>query len=130
MSWFQVHRRRTAWIALLAILAATLMPTLAQAVAASQGSAWVEVCTVGGSRWVNAAAPGEALPSDDAPASAHAFDQCPYCHLHLNGFVPLAAAPVDALGLDLSHALPRAFLEAPHTLHAWASAQPRGPPAC
>lgn len=115
---------------MLAVFAATLLPTLAQALAAGQGSAWVEVCTVGGSRWVNAAEPGGPPPSDEAPASAHVVDKCPYCPLHLTGFVPVAASMGDAFGPELSHVLPCAFLEAPRTLHAWASAQPRGPPAC
>lgn len=109
---------------MLAILLASLAPTLSHALASGSGSNWIEVCTIQGSKWVAADEDG----SERAPASAHTFDHCPYCSLHAP---TLGLPPVAGLILlppHRAHELPTAFLAAPRTLHAWVSAQPRAPP--
>lgn len=123
----RASRRLCAWIATLAVLMAALAPAISQAVGARGAATWIEVCTAGGSRWI---ASDPAAPAGEAPAPGleHALDHCPYCSLHapLADLPPAPAAALPDPGLD--HVLPRAFLQAPRTLHAWRQAQPRAPP--
>lgn len=118
------HRRFTIWIAVLAVLLGALVPSLSRALATNDGAAWIEICTIQGTKWVSA---DEADP-DRAPTSAHVLDHCAYCSLNTPtlGLPPSATAVLPSS--RLAHALPWAFLAAPTTLHAWVSAQPRAPP--
>jgi hypothetical protein len=124
MRVLRVHRRLTSWFVLLAVLASTLVPSWSHALGLAQGASWVEVCTAKGSRWVQADDGG----AGSVPSLAHAAEHCPYCSVHTPalGLPPAVTAelPVSAL----SQTVPRAFLAAPRTLPAWASAQPRAPP--
>lgn len=124
MCEFRVHVRTTGWIAVLAILLASLAPTLGHALASGMGSNWVEICTTQGSKWI---APDED-GSERTPASAHVLDHCPYCSLHAPTLGVPPVANLTHLPLRLAHEVPRAFLAAPRTLHAWVSAHPRAPP--
>ncbi len=128
--------RPLTWIALVAILALALLPTLSHAWAHVRGQGaggWAEVCTTQGPQRIAVDADGKLAdttiePAAD-PAGALHLQHCPLCVLSLD--VPLLppAAPA-ALPLALASAAPpAAFLHAPHTLHAWRSAQPRGPPS-
>ena len=120
----RAHRRITAWIATLAILLVALAPALSHALATATGADWTEICTAQGSKWVQAGEDG----SERSPASSPLLDHCPCCSLHAPVLgLPPATALVH-LPLQLSHAVPLAFLSAPRTLHAWVSAQPRAPP--
>ena len=120
----RAHRRLTSWIAVLAILLASLAPALSHALATATGTSWVEICTTQGSKWIQAGEDG----SERSPASAHVLDHCPYCSLHAPTLGLPPATLLGQLPLQLSHEVPRAFLFAPRTLHAWLSAQPRAPP--
>lgn len=120
----RAHRRLTSWIAVLAILLASLAPALSHALATSTGTSWVEICTTQGSKWIQAGEDG----SERSPASAHVLDHCPCCSLHAPTLGLPPATLLGQLPLQLSHEVPRAFLFAPRTLHAWLSAQPRAPP--
>lgn len=120
----RAHRRLTSWIAALAILLASLAPALSHALASATGSNWIEICTTQGSKWIQAGEDG----TERAPASAHLLEHCPYCTLHAPVLGLPPAAALAHLPLQLSHAVPLAFLSAPRTLHAWVSAQPRAPP--
>lgn len=124
MRAWRAHTRLTSWIALLAIVLASIAPSLSHALSSASGSSWVEVCTAQGSRWIDAGEDG----SKPAPASAHVLEHCPYCSLHVPtpGLPP--ATHFAPLPLGLSDELPLAFLAAPRTLPAWVSAQPRAPP--
>ena len=116
-------RRISSWIAILAILLGALAPAISHALA-SPGKGWVEVCTAQGTIWVAGDEAGDNKSSKTTDEAKH----CAYCsfHAHALGILPSAATalPVPAL----SEAVPRAFLSAPRTLHAWANAQPRAPP--
>lgn len=120
----RAHRRLTSWIAVLAILLASLAPALSHALATATGTSWVEICTTQGSKWIQAGEDG----SERSPASAHVLDHCPFCSLHAPTLGLPPATLLGQLPLQLSHEVPRAFLFAPRTLHAWLSAQPRAPP--
>ncbi len=116
--------RRLAWLALLAMLAMAVFPTVSHALAAARGdSAWLEVCTAQGVRMV------EAGDNNSAPADAGAHQQnCPYC---AQGAAALGMPPTPSAAFVLPEvgvAMPALFLHAPRTAHAWCSAQPRAPP--
>src|SRR5437867_369193 len=72
--------RRFAWIALTAMLALALMPTLSHAFSFARGaqSALSEVCTPQGARVV---ALNDQAP-EPAPAAFGHLDHCPLCSLH------------------------------------------------
>lgn len=111
------------------MLALALLPTVSHALAFAHGgkSNWAEICTPQGMKLVALDdAPG-AADTPPAQAGSH-LDHCPYCGLsgHATGLPPApAAVPGLPAGAD---AVPRLFLQAPRTLFAWRSAQPRGPP--
>ncbi|ALV05210.1 DUF2946 domain-containing protein [Roseateles depolymerans] len=116
-------KRLTLWMALVAILMMAVAPLVSQVVGADRE--WQEICGVGGARWVqtSTADPGQDLPQ----SPAHLLDHCPYCSLHADA-LGMPPSPLAALPALPAHTLPPAFLQAPYTLHAWLTAQPRGPP--
>ena len=108
-------RQLTSWIALLAILAVTFMPTITQAMSGSFG---VEVCSASK---VDGTAP--------APAQGHhVLDHCPYCALHADLALPVLPPAGDAPVAVLFRELPAAFLAAPRASTTWSTAQSRAPP--
>ncbi len=125
MRALRAHGRLTTWIAALAILLASLAPSLSHALASASGAGWIEICTVQGSKWISADQAG----SERAPASAHVADHCPYCSLHTPALGLPPADTSTGQPPSLAHEVPLAFLAAPRTLHAWVSAQPRAPPS-
>lgn len=131
--------RRAAWIALLAVFALALAPTVSRLLAAHAGSAsaWAEICTPQGTRWIALAADGvsadaavdpQATPPGSSVDTLH-LEHCPLCGLGAHAPVlPTAALTwqAPAAGRAL---MPPLFSQAPRPLFAWAAAQPRGPPA-
>jgi hypothetical protein len=118
------HRSYIVWLALAAVLALALMPSLARAwvsTQAAQGGNWVELCTAEGTRWVKL--------SDEEPVQKFAMpDACDFCQLQGKLWVlpgahpswswwPAVAAPPVHAGQVL------------HRVPVWASASSRGPPA-
>ena len=121
------HRRLTVWIALAAMLAFALLPTLSRAMAfAGGGGGWAEVCTPQGMRLVPT---GDAEPAGASAQAGIQLDHCAFCSMATDGAAPLPAV-APALHLPLNGAEPpQRFLQAAVTPHAWRTAQPRGPPA-
>ncbi len=114
-------------MAVLAMLVVALGPLLTLARGGVPTPTWTEVCTAQGARWV--AADGEAATPDLPGGMTHPLQHCPWCSLQ---FQALALPPVPSLlqvAEPFTQALPQAYLRAPRTLHAWASAQARAPPA-
>src|SRR5262249_16961811 len=126
------HLHRCTWIALVAMWALALAPTLSHALSFARGqqATLAEICTPQGTRFVDA--DGQSVPASGpgnrGVMAAH-LDPCPFCAVHAGAVgLPnaLDAAPLRA---DLSQAQPALYLHAPHTLHAWRTAQSRAPPA-
>ena len=119
--------RSFVWLALVAVLAMALLPTVSHALASSQSlsSGWAEICTPQGTQWV---AEDGSLAGDAAPVvgADHQLD-CPYCRPSsvIAGLPPVPTVWLPAVS---GQAEPALFFHAPRTLFAWASAQPRGPP--
>lgn len=122
----RASRPVVAWLALLAVLMATLAPAVSQALGAHGPTSWVEVCTANGARLVPL--DGAAPQAPAAPADAHLLGHCPYCALHTDTLAPPPALPVLSAPPALAHLLPAAFLHAPRTAAVWHSAQARAPP--
>jgi hypothetical protein len=129
MSPSRAQRQLAAWLAMLAILMASLAPSVSHALGLTRGASWIEVCSAQGSRWVKGdSSDPRSNESGSVPAAAHLLDHCPCCSVHMPAWglpparevVPLAPGPEDEL--------PPAFLAARLTPHAWVTAQPRAPP--
>ncbi|MFM9916663.1 MAG: DUF2946 domain-containing protein [Rhizobacter sp.] len=119
--------RRHCWIALIAMLALALLPTVSHALASWRGqSPLTEVCTPQGSRQVTP----DADPSGQgAPASVGLhLEHCPFCVTHLGALGMPHASASTALRSMTWVEKPQRFLHAPCTQFAWCSAQPRAPP--
>lgn len=119
-----------AWIACFAILLSALAPAISHAVQPDVPAGWAEICSVTGAKLARLVDPGEASTDGSQPQSsqAHTYKNCPYCALHSDELAP-PPAPLGLLPLaELGQAVPTLFLQAPRTLFAWASAQPRAPP--
>lgn len=124
MCAFRAPKRLTSWIAAVAILLASLAPSLSHALGSTAGASWIEICTSQGSKWITEKSDG----SPSTPIASHIFEHCPFCSMHAPapGLPPsLETAP---LLIEGHGDFPPAFYSAPRTLHAWASAQPRAPP--
>jgi len=118
---------RAVWIAFLAIFGLVFAPTISHALAHGGGSAWTEVCTLQGMKLV---ATVDAADQSSQPAtSLDHMTHCPLCGLSASPYTPPAAAHSVIEPTGLSHLQPTLFLRASRPLFAWASAQPRAPPA-
>lgn len=135
---FHRFRRSLASLALLAMLANALMPTLAQAQArladGSGVAGWTEICAADGTRWVRLDAAGAVLERsatrpEGAPAALHGA--CGYCLPHAGSFALPAPDPGHgpapaALATGL-WAAPAAAPEVTASFH-WDWPALRGPP--
>jgi hypothetical protein len=128
-----VSLRRACWLAIVAMLALALLPTVSHALAAARGqSPWAEICTPQGARVVSIADAGARVIADrddgrSGSAGIH-LEHCPFCS---SSTVVFGMPPVQTGTLVLAAGgiePPPRFLQAAHTLHAWRSAQPRAPP--
>ena len=122
------RRQAFAWFALVAMLALALLPTVSRAMAFAQGGggAWAEVCTPQGMVRV---ALDDAPGATPAPAQAGSMlDHCHFCGLASQAAGMPPAPPLLPPVQTADSLVPPLWLQAPHTLFAWRSAQPRGPP--
>lgn len=123
------RRHPLIWLALAAMLAMALLPTVSHALAFARGGAgaWTEVCTPQGLRLV--AGPAYEAGQGDAPlqAAGH-LEHCPLCTLAADH--PGLPAAVLQAGVLLSGPVLRLppVAQALRALPPWRQAQPRGPP--
>ncbi|WP_428504712.1 DUF2946 domain-containing protein [Roseateles sp.] len=123
-------RVMVSWIASFAILLSALAPVISHAVQADVPAGWAEICSVTGAKLVRLSDMGSDLSDGSQPESSqgHTYKHCPFCAMHSDDLAP-PPAPVCELQLpELGQTVPTLFLQAPRTLFAWASAQPRAPP--
>jgi hypothetical protein len=112
-------RRQLARVMLFALVVTAMAPGVSRALAFAQGSMapWSVVCS----------APADA-PGGPAHGTVHLLEHCAWCSLH-GDQLALPPAAIAVHKPALRHAAPRLFLQAPHTLPVWATAQARAPPA-
>jgi Protein of unknown function (DUF2946) len=129
MPLLRLHRRFTAWLAMLALVMGALAPTVTQAMVAGGESAdWLEICSVSGMAWVKADT-GEVRdrqPDGGAPGGG-ASQHCAWCTLHGGTAGLPAVSAVIALPVRLTDR-PPAFYLAPMAASVWMPALSRGPP--
>jgi hypothetical protein len=131
MSPSRAQRQLATWFAMLAILMASLAPSVSHALGLTRDASWIEVCSAQGARWVKGDSSdsiSNESESGSVPAAAHLLDHCPYCSVHMPAWGLPPAHEVAPLALGLEDKLPPAFLAARRTPHAWVTAQPRAPP--
>jgi Protein of unknown function (DUF2946) len=122
--------RRTAVVALLAMVMVVFAPTISKVVASERvGSDLVEVCTVEGMKWVAVSEIQQAssVGQQHEPVGAHDHGgDCPYCSLQTTKYLGVASqsfATTSVVSL-----LPPLFYQAPKPLFAWAHSRSRAPP--
>jgi hypothetical protein len=119
--------RRLSMVAFLAIFGLAFAPTISHAVNhAKGGTVFNEICSLQGMKQLPADVDDES-GSSRSPGMGH-LDHCPLCGLSANAMASSPVTPTLAPA-DLSQMAPALFLHAPKPLFAWASAQPRAPPA-
>jgi hypothetical protein len=128
MGMKNVTRHFAAWLACCAILFAALAPSVSQAVAASFGGTWAEICSVGGAKFVKVATADAVTPVSDSQDMPH-FEHCPFCATHAGSFALLPGAGVAIPLLEPESTHPFLFFQAPSPLPVWTTAQSRAPPA-
>ncbi len=116
----------------MAILLASLMPTITQAFASRQvtDSFLSAVCSNSGvAKFVSFAVvtekssqPGQ---NNNKPM---AMEHCPYCFTHAGSFGIMPGHELTIIKLALSQPYPQLFYRSPYPLFAWISANPRAPP--
>lgn len=129
MAFLRLHRRFTAWLAMLALVLGALAPTVTQAmVADGERDGWLQICSVSGMVWVkaDAAQPDDPQPGSGAP-QGQASQQCAWCTLH-GGAAGLPAADLPPVLPAQLTELPPAFFFEPTAAAVWAPAQSRAPP--
>jgi len=126
MSRPSTSRRLVALTALLAVLAASMLPAVAHAFRLGDASTeWATVCSASGTAAIEVPADGPGLP--EAPKASN-LEHCPFCSIQaaLPAILPaemgIAATP-DASGPVLP-----LYLVVPRLPLAWLSAPPRAPP--
>ena len=125
-----LRRRLALWWVALAVTFGAVAPAFSHALAwASGSSAWAEVCTAQGSRWVPIHGATGSSPAEPGHAITSAFEHCPFCHLAGHGMAPPPARVGMTLPAGAAEGAPERFFTAPRTAHAWRAAQPRGPPS-
>lgn len=117
-----LHRRLSAWLALLAMLLGTLAPAVTQAVVAgSERAGWVQICSVSGMAWVQLDASEGGSTSGNNAASG-----CTWCTGHAVGGLP--PTPMVWAPAALAHAHPSQGFASAVLARTWAPAQSRAPP--
>ena len=109
MSFYRVHRRFAAWLAMLAMVLSALAPTVAHAwIAAADEGQWIEVCSASGMVWLKADGPNavaDPATGSDMPMADMA-QHCPWCSSHgpLTGLPPVASEAAAVVPAE--HAIP------------------------
>lgn len=118
--------RVAAWVAVFAVLLATLAPGVSHALAAAGWTEQtrIELCTLDGPVWVDE----QGVPVDAGGLALSGLEHCPFCATHAGSFALPAAAFPPLPQAERVAFLPPRFLSAPRTAHAWLQAYPRAPP--
>ena len=126
----RISRRLTAWIACLAILMASFVPSISHALAATSGAGtpWGEVCTSVGASLVKAGLARNPLPASSDQKTIH-LEHCPFCLTHAGAMALPSAANSMLPALSASYPLPTLFYQSSRPLFAWSAAQARAPPS-
>ncbi|WP_158213290.1 DUF2946 domain-containing protein [Pigmentiphaga sp. NML080357] len=124
METFRRLRRHIAWLALCAMCLGAVAPAMSKWLAATQGVAWVQVCSETGSEQV---AISTAREKSQAPAAGDT--SCPYCTLtHHVPVIPAASAASVPRAPPVVLAYADVAAPPPSTRPQWRAHVPRAPP--
>ena len=126
MRALRIHRLFLVWFTAGALLLGAFVSSIVPALHGAGGDGWVQVCTLTGSKWVNA----QATTADPAsPASQQgAAGHCPWCSLQVPSLeLPRLAGAALALP-NSDPAVGRAESTPPSETRAWVLAPSRAPP--
>ena len=125
------RKRFGAWMAILAMLAASLAPTVSHALSAQRGapSGWTDICTVAGAKTLKSVGLGQPQNSAPGEGGVAANLDCAYCLLHSGNLAPPPSPAVAVPAMSAAVHMPALFYRSPRPLFAWATAHPRAPPA-
>jgi hypothetical protein len=120
------------WLTIFVVWFACLAPTVSHAMRVGSGVMLGGICSSSGfvSAGLNSdrsSGRNDADSSIPERASGELAD-CPLCLLQGHGIALPSQSLTAQMPGDLRFELPRLFLQARHTLHAWSSAQARAPP--
>lgn len=124
MYTLRAHTRLTGWIAALAIVLASLAPSLSHALGTAQGSFWSEICTSQSSKWSEEGA--NDTPS--VPTGNHTVEHCSFCSIHSPAVGLPSSFEIALLPIAKRSELLPAIDADPGTLRAWTRAPSRAPP--
>lgn len=118
-----------AWIAIVAILGAALLPSVTHS-ADGGGDPMLHDLCLGGATQAERAALDIAAGQDgrEGRYAPHILDHCPFCCGHPLIAVLPAPTPSIPLVIDGGPLLPRLLLVAPQRPFAWSPSLPRSPP--
>jgi hypothetical protein len=116
----------TSWVACLAFLLASAVPSFAGEPRSGARPGWIEVCSGNGPRLIKA--DGAPAQPDPARSPARHARHCPLCAVHVSALGPAPTTPTVVPAPALSYAVPRLLLEAPRLEFAWTARQSRAPP--
>jgi Protein of unknown function (DUF2946) len=127
MSRMRSVDRWARWVALLALMLATLAPSIAHALHHARGATipWSQLCSATGNK---RAVFEQSLDGSGSTLQTDAFEHCPFCALHLGGWAPPPTAPALALRADLRAAATPARPQPQRRRFAWLAAPSRAPP--
>ena len=121
------HRTFFAWLAMCTFVLGALASAVMPLVRGVGSEAWVEVCTLAGSKWLSADAASVDLPSH-VPGQNGPAGHCPWCSsqtpaLELSGHAQVSPLPrLTGPVVGIQDAAP------PLQARAWALAPSRAPP--
>lgn len=120
-----------AWIAIVAILAATLLPSVGRTTGIGGSDLLHEICFGSGTSLSvdELRAAGFSLTSDEAPQPMLGLDHCPFCCGHAVLAVLPATPPEIPLMIADAAFFPWLFYAAPQPLFIWSPSLARAPPA-
>lgn len=135
----QQGKQLAAWIAIFAVLLAALAPAISQTIVSLRCSETLieaELCSVKTDRSpdqvdLQAYSVHASHEHHDAPMSGdHGlhFEHCPFCFTHAGSFGALPLAEFILPLVAGSSVMPQLFLQSPHPLFIWTTAQARAPP--
>jgi hypothetical protein len=121
--------RELTWLALTAVLSLSLLPTVAHALSdvTARSGAFTEVCTPQGAQWVDVQ--GKPVDRESPAGGPMSLEHCPCCSSSAIAIGVLPAPAHWQPDATAGDSAPPRSMQAPRTLFAWASAQPRAPPA-
>ncbi|MEY2687981.1 MAG: hypothetical protein RL375_2179 [Pseudomonadota bacterium] len=122
------QQRLSCWLAILAMLVLTLLPTISRAMSTQVDAGnWAELCSASGPGSASQAHGDDDQGAPDHELAGH-LDHCAACRITIDA-IDLAPGPVAALVLPVTGAEPpELVLQAPRTHHVWRRAQTRAPP--